>query len=144
MAGEYIEFNNDTQPAVNDTNLNTMQQLIKQDIIGTVGGDTMPIGAIVQFGSSTIPTNWLPCDGSAISRTTYQDLFNTIGITYGQGDGFSTFNLPNLNTTNVIYIIKATQSAGIVATIVDNLKANEFKINLVTDQTIHILQILIT
>lgn len=123
MAGEYIEFDNNNQPAVNDTNLNRLQQLIKQDIVGTVGGDTMPIGAIIQFGSTTIPTNWLECDGSAVSRTTYQDLFNTIGITYGQGDGFSTFNLPNLSTTNVTYIIKAAQSAGVVATVIDNLNS---------------------
>lgn len=124
MAGEYIEFDNNNQPAVNDTNLNTLQQLIKQDIVGTIGGDTMPVGAIIQFGSSTIPTNWLECDGSAISRTTYQDLFNTIGITYGQGDGFTTFNLPDLTTASATYIIKAYQSAGVVATVVDNLNSS--------------------
>ena len=123
MAGEYIEFDNNNQPAVNDTNLNTLQQLIKQDIVGTVGGDTMPVGVIIQFGSSTIPTNWLECDGSEVSRTTYQDLFNTIGTTYGQGDGFSTFNLPDLSTASITYIIKATQSAGVVATVVDNLSS---------------------
>lgn len=120
MAGEYIEFNNNTQPAVNDTNLNRLQQLIKQDIVGTIGGDTLPVGAIVIFGSETIPENWLLCNGQAVSRTTYQDLFNTIGITFGQGDGFTTFNLPNLNQQQ-IYIIKAKQSAGVVATVVDGL-----------------------
>ena len=96
MAGEYIEFNNNSQPAINDTNLNRLQQLIKQDIQSTVSGDTLPIGAIMPFGSDTIPENWLLCDGSAVSRTTYQQLFNTIGTTYGTGDGFTTFNLPNL------------------------------------------------
>lgn len=96
MAGEYIEFDNNNQPAVNDTNLNRLQQLIKQDIQGAVSGDTLPIGTIVPFGSNTVPENWLLCDGSAVSRTTYQDLFNTIGITFGQGDGFETFNLPDL------------------------------------------------
>ena len=96
MAGEYIEFNNLTQPAINDTNLNLMQQLIKQDIQGAVSGDTLPIGTIVPFGSDTFPENWLLCDGSAVSRTTYQDLFNIIGTTYGAGDGFTTFNLPDL------------------------------------------------
>lgn len=120
MAGEYIEFNNTTQPAVNDTNLNRLQQLIKQDIVGTIGGDTLPVGAIVIFGSETIPENWLLCNGQAVSRTDYQDLFNTIGITFGQGDGFTTFNLPNLNQQQ-IYIIKAKQSSGVVATVVDGL-----------------------
>ena len=96
MAGEYIEFNNASQPGINDTNLNRLQQLIKQDIQGAVSGDTLPIGAIIPFGSDTIPENWLLCDGSLISRTTYQDLFNVIGTSYGAGDGFTTFKLPDL------------------------------------------------
>lgn len=96
MAGEYIEFNNNTQPALNDTNINRMQQLIKQDIQGAISGDTLPVGAIMPFGSNTIPENWLLCNGQAVSRTTYQELFNIIGITYGSGDGFTTFNLPDL------------------------------------------------
>lgn len=96
MAGEYIEFNNNSQPALNDTNINRMQQLIKQDIQGAVSGDTLPVGAIMPFGSDTIPDNWLLCNGQAVSRTTYQELFNTIGTTYGTGDGFTTFNLPDL------------------------------------------------
>lgn len=50
----------------------------------------------MKFGSDTIPENWLLCDGSEVSRTTYQDLFNTIGTSFGQGDGFTTFNLPDL------------------------------------------------
>lgn len=96
MAGEYIEFNNNSQPALNDTNINRLQQLIKQDIQGAVSGDTLPVGAIMPFGSDTIPDNWLLCNGQAVSRTDYQELFNTIGITYGSGDGFTTFNLPDL------------------------------------------------
>ena len=96
MAGEYIEFNNNTQPALNDTNVNRMQQLIKQDIQAAVSGDTLPVGAILPFGSDTVPDNWLLCDGSAVSREDYTQLFNTIGTTFGVGDGFTTFNLPDL------------------------------------------------
>ena len=59
-------------------------------------GDTFPIGAITSYAGSIAPTNWLICDGSAISRTTYADLFDAIGTTYGVGDGSTTFNLPNL------------------------------------------------
>ena len=93
----YIKFNNASQPAINDTNLNKMQDLIHQDVTGAVSGDTLPIGAIVPFGSDTIPENWLLCNGQAISRTEYVDLFNNIGTTFGIGDGFTTFNLPNLS-----------------------------------------------
>lgn len=38
---------------------------------------------------------WLLCDGSAISRTTYADLFAEIGTAFGAGDGSTTFNLPD-------------------------------------------------
>jgi microcystin-dependent protein len=39
-------------------------------------------------------TGWLLCDGSAVSRATYSDLYNAIGTTFGAGDGSTTFNLP--------------------------------------------------
>lgn len=54
-------------------------------------------GMIFPFaGNSTIPTGFLPCNGSAVSRTTYAKLFAVIGTTYGAGNGSTTFNLPNL------------------------------------------------
>lgn len=55
-----------------------------------------PPGVIFPYASSAAPTGWLACDGSAVSRTTYADLFTIIGTTYGIGDNVSTFNLPNL------------------------------------------------
>ena len=54
------------------------------------------VGMIAPFGMSSVPTGWLACDGSAISRTTYADLFTAIGTTWGAGDGSSTFALPDL------------------------------------------------
>ena len=65
---------------------------------GMPTGDTFPIGAITPFGGITAPTNWLICDGSAISRTTYADLFSVIGTSFGVGDGSTTFNLPDLRS----------------------------------------------
>lgn len=59
-------------------------------------GDTLPVGSVVSYSGETAPANWLICDGSAVSRTTYADLFSVIGTTYGSGDGSTTFNLPNL------------------------------------------------
>lgn len=58
--------------------------------------DSVPIGAIQAFGGETAPEGWLICDGSAVSRETYLDLFKVIGTTYGSGDGSTTFNLPDL------------------------------------------------
>lgn len=66
-----------------------------QEIVLEPSGDTLPIGAITQFGGETAPTNWLFCNGQAISRTDYAELFSAIGTTYGDGDGSTTFNVPD-------------------------------------------------
>lgn len=62
----------------------------------TASGLGVPTGTILSFAGSTVPTGFLFCDGTAISRTDYADLFTVIGTTYGEGDGETTFNLPNL------------------------------------------------
>ena len=46
--------------------------------------------------AAALAPDWLICDGSAVSRVTYADLFAVIGTDFGSGDGFSTFNLPDL------------------------------------------------
>lgn len=51
---------------------------------------------MIIWSASDIPDKYLLCDGSAVSRATYQKLFNVIGTTYGSGDGSTTFNLPNM------------------------------------------------
>lgn len=63
------------------------------------GGSDEPIqaGIIYPFAGSTVPNGFLLCDGQAVSRTTYSELFNVIGTTYGEGDGSTTFNLPDLS-----------------------------------------------
>lgn len=53
-------------------------------------------GDLKPTARSTAPTGWLICDGSAVSRATYDDLFAAIGTTFGTGDGSTTFNLPDL------------------------------------------------
>lgn len=58
-------------------------------------GAIMPIGGIIMYGGSSTPANFLFCDGSAVSRTTYSLLFTAIGTNYGVGDGSTTFNLPD-------------------------------------------------
>lgn len=60
--------------------------------------EIVPIGSIqaLAYVPSVLPTGYLACDGSAISRTTYADLFSIIGTTYGSGDLSTTFNLPDL------------------------------------------------
>jgi microcystin-dependent protein len=65
--------------------------------IGSGGGEA--IGVIKAFaGNGDIPAGYLLCDGSAVSRTMFPDLFSAIGTTYGAGDGSTTFNVPDYNT----------------------------------------------
>lgn len=54
-------------------------------------------GCVVPFAGKAekVPAHWLICDGSAVGRTEYPDLFDCIGETYGAGDGSTTFNLPD-------------------------------------------------
>jgi len=60
------------------------------------GVEGVPTGTIVPWTDSSIPSGFLECDGSNVSRTTYADLFAVIGTTYGVGDGATTFGLPDL------------------------------------------------
>jgi len=60
------------------------------------GVEGIPTGTIVPWSDSTVPSGFLECDGSLVSRTTYADLFAIIGTTYGVGDGSTTFGLPDL------------------------------------------------
>ena len=55
-----------------------------------------PTGTIVSYAAAAAPTGWLICDGTAVSRATYSTLFGVIQTTYGNGDGSTTFNLPDL------------------------------------------------
>ena len=54
------------------------------------------VGAILPFAGSVIPEGFLLCDGRAVSRETYGNLFYEIGTSYGAGDGSTTFNLPDM------------------------------------------------
>jgi microcystin-dependent protein len=51
-------------------------------------------GEVRQFAHATVPSGWLECDGSAVSRATYSSLFALLGTTFGAGDGSTTFNIP--------------------------------------------------
>ena len=53
-------------------------------------------GLIIPWTDTSVPSGFLECDGTAVSRSTYAALFAIVGTTYGAGDGASTFNVPNL------------------------------------------------
>ena len=68
------------------------------------GVDGAPAGTVSMWSgtASSVPNGYLLCDGSAVSRVAYTDLFNAIGTAHGSGDGSTTFNLPNLRNRFVV------------------------------------------
>lgn len=61
-----------------------------------VGGQPLyPAGDIKIWASNTLPSGWLWCDGSAVSRETFPALFTMLGTAFGAGNGTTTFNLPD-------------------------------------------------
>jgi microcystin-dependent protein len=55
-----------------------------------------PIGEVLMYAGASAPYGYLVCNGAAISRTTYAELFSLVGISFGQGNGTTTFNTPDL------------------------------------------------
>lgn len=79
----------------------TTNNISYQNVSGTgqrILFSSQDIGLVFWFvgNAAQIPTNCLKCDGSAISRTTYSQLFTAIGTIWGVGDGATTFNIPDM------------------------------------------------
>lgn len=101
--------------------------LLSDDTAAAAGGATTPDqalraspppGSIFWFGSITIPTGYLKCDGAVVSRADYPKLFAAIGTKFGAGNGSTTFALPNL----VDYFVRGTITNSEVGTKKDGTK----------------------
>jgi len=79
---------------------------------------TEETGVIKGFGGAyaSLPSGYLLCDGTAISRTTFATLFAVTGTKFGVGDGTTTFNLPNLQSKFARGAPTATEAGGIGGT----------------------------
>ena len=64
--------------------------------VANIAVQPQPVGVVEAFAGTNAPNGWLICDGSQVLRSLYPELFSVIGTTYGSGDGFSTFTLPDL------------------------------------------------
>jgi prepilin-type N-terminal cleavage/methylation domain-containing protein len=75
--------------------------IVKLSVIKTAAGSGskddvgMQAGSTIEGWWATVPSGYLIEDGSAVSRSTYPNLFTLVGTTYGAGDGSTTFNLPD-------------------------------------------------
>ena len=104
-----------------------------QEIILEPSGDTLPIGAITEFGGETAPTNWLFCNGQAVSRETYSELFEVIGTAYGDGDGSTTFNVPDFSSRSPMGVGTGTDGTNSETTTLGQEKG-EYKHTLTTNE----------
>lgn len=77
--------------SLENVNMTTLKSLIQQEVQKAI-----PTGTIIAYSVDNVPEGYLKCEGQAISRTDYSNLFNIIGTTYGNGDGTTTFNVPDL------------------------------------------------
>lgn len=69
--------------------------------------NSVAVGTVISFAGKTIPDGYLLCNGAAVSRSEYANLFQVIGITFGAGNGSTTFNLPNLDSRFVEGTVRA-------------------------------------
>lgn len=92
VSASEITYDN-TESGMTATNV---QDAITELSTAPKGGPGVPVGSVFWLAAQTAPEGYLICDGSAVSRTEYADLFAAIGTTFGTGDGSTTFALPNL------------------------------------------------
>ena len=98
------------------------------------GGADFPIGTLSMFGGSTAPSKWLLCNGAAVSRITYADLFTAISTTYGVGDGTTTFNVPDFRGRAPI---GAGQGSGLTARTIGTKIGEEEHLTTIAEMPAH-------
>ena len=97
LPGVNIKGNQDTSGnAATATRLQTICTINGVPFDGNTNINTTPAGAVQFFAMDTAPVGWLKANGAALSRTTYANLFAAIGTRFGEGDGSTTINLPDL------------------------------------------------
>ena len=84
-----------------DTRMSSAESEIAgiEDVLAVPPANITPTGAVSPFGGATAPSGWLLCNGAAVSRATYADLFAVVGTTFGSGNGSTTFNVPDMAGT---------------------------------------------
>lgn len=82
-------------PAANDNSKALATTEWATNKITTALATAVPAGSVIYSASPNVLPGFMKCNGSAVSRTTYQNLYNEIGTTYGGGNGSTTFNIPD-------------------------------------------------
>lgn len=96
IGGETVEGTFDKGIGIRDIDGGSSAMKALVEGVADKSVETTPTGSVTMYAANSVPNGWLLCDGSAVSRTTYADLFAAIGTTFGVGDGSTTFNLPDI------------------------------------------------
>lgn len=94
-------FNNDQVGFQNKIGVYALVAALEPRLLALESANNAKIGRIRAFAFGTTPAHYLPCNGAAVSRTTYAKLFAKIGTTFGAGDGSTTFNVPELRGESI-------------------------------------------
>lgn len=114
IADQGIFFANMANDSVG-TNQLILGSVTFQKLAQSVLDVLVPIGSIIEFAGTTgVSTSFLECNGQAVSRTTYSTLFANIGTTYGNGDGSTTFNLPDRRGRTAVGIGSDNSTNGLI------------------------------
>ena len=81
----------------------------------------VPAGTVAFFAQRAVPAGWLICNGANVSRTIYASLFAAIGTAYGEGDGSTTFTLPNAHRRFLEATTTTSEVGGPIAAGVPNV-----------------------
>lgn len=119
VSASKITYDN-TESGMTATNV---QNAITELSTAPKGGPGVPVGSVFWLAAQTAPEGYLICNGSAVSRTEYADLFAAIGTIFGTGDGSTTFALPNLQAA---FIRGAGSQDGYSATFGQKQEATRF------------------
>lgn len=88
------------------------EQYIQAEFVENRVTAAMPAGTVIAYAGSSAPEGFIACNGAAVSRETYANLFAAIGTIYGAGDGSTTFNLPDLTDR----VVQGSATAGTALT----------------------------
>jgi microcystin-dependent protein len=83
---------------------------------GGITGEVVPAGVIIPFGGpiSSVPSGYLPCDGTVVAQASYPALFTAIGTTWDiGGEGVGNFRLPDFRGKAPLGLNDGTLPAGV-------------------------------
>ncbi len=124
-----------TKPLIANHETNKIEELGSG--VSLYGGT--PIGGIVIWSGAVAspPDGFILCDGTAISRTDFATLFSIVGTTFGNGDGSTTFNIPNLRDKFIVgagssYAVGATGGSNEVTLTIAQIPSHDHPIQIRT------------